>query len=61
MINTSSFGPIKKQIFLNSHTWKFDKDEASAPLNKGERVLAFKDPVSQSICVKFAIEKNFND
>lgn len=61
MIDASSFSHQKKQAFLNSHTWKFDKEEVDVPLNKGERVTAFKDPISQSICVKFITEKNLND
>jgi hypothetical protein len=44
------------QIFLNSSNWRFDRSEDTefkSPLNMGEKVLAYKDPGSQSVCVKF--------
>jgi hypothetical protein len=44
------------QIFLNSSNWRFDRGEDPEfknPLNTGEKVLAYKDPGSQSVCVKF--------
>jgi hypothetical protein len=53
MSKTSISKDFVKQTFLNSCTWKFDKDEGESPLMKGEKVVAFKDPSSMSICVKF--------
>lgn len=48
----------RKQYYLNSFTWKFDKEEKDTPLLKGERVIAFEDPISRTICVKFMMEKS---
>lgn len=42
------------QAFLNSSTWRFHEFlEPEPALNRGEKVYAFRDPVSKTVCVKF--------
>lgn len=45
---------INGQAFLSSSTWRFHEFvEPENPLNRGEKVHAFRDPSSKTVCVKF--------
>jgi len=43
----------EKQIFLNSSTWKFNKEDKECVLMTNEKFRAFVDPVTKLICLKF--------
>lgn len=43
-------------IALNGMNWSFEKREGETYISKGEKIQAFKDPVSGSVCIKFVRE-----
>jgi hypothetical protein len=48
---------VNGQAFLNSSTWRFHEFVAPEnPLNRGEKVYAFRDPASETVCVKFFLK-----
>jgi hypothetical protein len=48
---------INSHAFLNSSTWRFHEFmEPENPLNMGEKVYAFRDPGSKTVCVKFLLK-----
>jgi hypothetical protein len=42
---------------LNSASWSFEKHECESHFIKGEKIRAFVDPSTGSVCVKFIREK----
>ena len=48
---------VNGQAFLNSSTWRFHEFVTPEnPLNRGEKVYAFRDPTSETVCVKFFLK-----
>jgi hypothetical protein len=47
-------------VYLNHSNWRFDNFdlEEKKSLNQGEKVFAFRDPFSHSVCVKFQLKRD---
>jgi len=49
-----------QQIPINNTVWSYKDEvaEKTPPIREGEKIRAFKDPVTGSVCIKFVIDKN---
>jgi hypothetical protein len=50
-------------VYLNHSNWRFDNFdlEEKKSLNQGEKVFAFRDPFSHSVCVKFQLKRDMKN
>jgi hypothetical protein len=56
MKNMNNFST--KTVNLNSSYWKYDSDDTTPVISRGERIVAFRDSSSRDVCVKFLLRSH---